>query len=292
MGMGEIKWFLLIIFCVMSAGTVAAEDPARPFKKISDAQKAALKADAEKAASRTEGKGKKAKKYTVPFAVVPHVKKGPAIDGDLDDLYKDAAQFTLQRNAGAGDIAKKYPAKVFVLTDPGYLYITYQCREPSLDPASYMKEELHKFDFQARFNRMSRIKERDQAMWDDHTWEDAYHEFLLQPGATRKHGDYYHIIVNTLGTLYDAFEVDEINWDPETKVKTKLGKKGLYLIEMAIPLNSLVPAGKKFPKLWGVNFFRFRHHVGEMSWSRSWKTHMPDRFGVLAFTLGLIEEAD
>ena len=64
---------------------------------------------------------------------------------------------------------------------------------------------------------------------------------------------------------------------------------GFYVIEMAIPLESLVPSGGPFPTVWAGNFLRLRHHVGELAWSNSEKTHLPKNFGTLLFVLGEVE---
>jgi hypothetical protein len=277
----------------MSAGGAAGESSGRPFKPLPEARKKLLEAEAKAAAeasSRKEGKGKDEKVIPGKAAVVPHMPKGPDIDGEMDELYSRAARLTMERNEGPEDMAVTHATEIYLLTDPRFLYIAFRIHEPSLDPATYMKEEVGKIDFAKRFENMSRVRERDQAMWDDGTWEDAYVEMLLEPGARRRPDDYYHIAVNTLGTLYDARDRDEINWDPAIQVKTKLGRDGWYVIEMAIPLDDLVPREQKFPKLWCANFLRMVHHVGEMAWSRSWKTHLPENFGTLVFELGAMEE--
>lgn len=264
---------------LLATATGAAEKGGlRPFKKVSGDALKALQQEAADLATKTKKK----------CVLIPHVKEGPKIDGVLDPIYEKAGKAKLDRNdSGPKDIAEKYPTTVHLLTDPQYLYITYKCGEPSLDPKSYMKAELHKIDFDAKFKRLSKLKERDQAMWDDHIWEDAYVEFLLEPGAKRLPGDYYHLAVNTLCTFYDAKDRDEINWDPQSKAACKR-HEGFYVIEVAIPLNDLVPADKPFPKVWAANFLRLRHKVGEMAWSKSWKTHIPKNFGSLIFVLGSI----
>ena len=280
----QIPASLCCLFLLSSADTTSlhaesAEPPSpRAARQMTAAELAALTEEANAVAVQSKLK----------CVVVPHLAAGPALDGDLDDLYESAARGPLERNSGAQDIAAKYSTEFYLVTDARYLYVACRCREPDLARKNYMEEELHKIDFAAKFQRMSRLTDRDQAMWDDYTWEEAYVEFVLEPGGERKTDDYYHIAVNTLGTLYDASHRDEINWDPATIVKTK-HHDGYFAMELAIPLESLVPPKEKFPKLWAANFLRLRHHVGEMAWSKTEKTHTTKSFGTLLFALGVVD---
>ncbi|MFC1479453.1 hypothetical protein ACFL6F_02550, partial [Planctomycetota bacterium] len=175
--------------------------PPRPYRELTPAEKTELEAMAKKE-GEAHMQGKKGKEKPGKVVIVAHVKKGPVIDGEMDDIYKQAAMLPMDRNdSGPADFGVTHKTTVYLITDPWYLYIAIECREPSLDPGKYMKEELHKMDFQKKFDRMSKLTDRDQAMWDDYTWEDAYCEMVIEPGGKRKTDDYFHIAVNTKGTL-------------------------------------------------------------------------------------------
>lgn len=267
---------ILIIFSLALSFPTIAEDSIRKGKETSAKELAKLKKIGEELT----------KKNKLETIVVPHMNASFKIDGGIDEGYKKAAKISLNRNdSGPKDIAEKYLTEIYLMTNSKFLYILFKCKEPSLDPKTFMKEELVHKNFEKIFKRMSKLKIRDQAMWDDFTWEDAYVEFLLEPGGEREVDGYYHIAANTNGTLYDASNRDEINWDPKILTGTK-HHEGYYVIELAIPLNELVSSEKKFPKIWSGNFFRLRHKVGEMAWSKSWKTHMPKKFGNIIFAIG------
>jgi hypothetical protein len=249
-------------------GVTADRKEPRSFAKASDAPAAQLEKEAEDAAKST---GK-------PAVVVPHVEKGPTIDGDLDeDVYKKAGKLTLVHNAGEDkELAEKFKTEIYLLTDPKYLYIAYRCGD------FYLTPDRLTGPVESIFNSYLRAREsrRDQDLGDEENIE-----FVLEPGAQRKSDDYFHIQVNNRGTLYDASNHDEINWDPETRVAVK-PFLNFYSYEIAIPLESMFAEGKSIPRTWAANFLRFRHKHGELAWSKSSKTHETKNFGTLLFELG------
>jgi hypothetical protein len=244
----------------------------RPFRKLSGEQLAQLNKEAEEIAKGTQK----------PAVVVPHVEKGPAIDGELkEDFCQKAAKISLVKNGGENEkLEQQYGTEVYLLTDPQYLYLAFRCDDKVLKK----DERVDPLETVFKWLCAGAVRERDQAVSED----DHYVEFVLEPGMQRKDDDYFHIAVNTLGTLYDAFERDEINWDPGTKVAVK-PCDDYYVIELAIPLASLIPRGQKFPRLWAANFLRLRPQQGELAWNRTPKTHLPEKFGTLVFALGMLE---
>ncbi len=88
------------------------------------------------------------------------------------------------------------------------------------------------------------IKERDGEVWKD----DEVEIFLMPPNA-----DYYHWIINSIGTFYDA-KVRSLEFDSKADIKTKVFKDR-YVIEVRIPAESM---GTKIAdgQVWQMHFTR------------------------------------
>ncbi len=87
-------------------------------------------------------------------------------------------------------------------------------------------------------------KERDGAVWND----DSVEVFIAPPGS-----NYYHWIVNSIGTFYDA-RMRDANFDSGAEIKTTV-EKNRYTVEMKIPAERL---GSKIQpgQTWQFHFFR------------------------------------
>ena len=87
-------------------------------------------------------------------------------------------------------------------------------------------------------------KERDSAVYSD----DSVEIFLMPPD-----GDYHHIAVNSLGTVYDA-KIRDVAYESGAEVRAKV-LKDRYVIEMKVPV---APMGRKIEdgQVWRMHFYR------------------------------------
>ena len=70
----------------------------------------------------------------------------------------------------------------------------------------------------------------DAVKKDSHVYLDDSIEFFINQG----NNDYYHFVVNSIGTLYDA-RIRDSSWESRVEVKTKV-LKDRYIVEVKIPL--------------------------------------------------------
>jgi len=195
---------------------------------------------------------------------VPFISCAPVIDGDLkDDVWEKAIKLTdFNRPLGASKtdtISAPEQTECLMLYDKENLYISFICKEPFLDRI--------------------RAKMRET---DSEVYLDDCVEIMLTP--TDKKEGYYHIGVNSLGTIYDAFLFDK-TWDSKATVKTSK-QNDRWIVEMAIPFESLGERPVKGNK-WYFNLFRARYAGGKPEFT-SWaiveiRFHEPERFWVLEF---------
>ena len=182
----------------------------------------------------------------------------PKIDGKLDDACWKAAGI-----AGAWiDVYTGLPAKpqpkAFVCYDEKNLYVAF------LNPESKMKDLV-----------------ADTEDRDGSTWTDDSNELFIDPSAGRK--DYFQLIVNTKGVLYDG-QGRGGDWDGTGTVKVHKGEK-MWSVEFSIPLSELGVKGSPKGQTWTANFCRNRQVTGEaeaLAWSDTGESfHNPEAFGKL-----------
>jgi hypothetical protein len=206
----------------------------------------------------------------LPFAFASHTSTPPRIDGVRDDAcWQQAVElppFMLSR----GNQAATEQTRAWASYDAANLYLFLECRESILDPV-----------LQQRAAFKATQTQPDSAVWDD----DAV-EIFLQPSPEK--GVYYHLIANSLGTLYDARcpqpGVYEVGWNSGAQIKTTVGDKS-WTVEMAIPRQGLAEGSFAEGDFWRVNLCRTQKPAGEYScWSPTGGAfHTPARFGQLAF---------
>ena len=91
------------------------------------------------------------------------------------------------------------------------------------------------------------VKERDGAVWGD----DSMEIFLAKPGDNN---NYYHLIVNTQGVLYDAINRDAA-WTSKTEVAIKK-EKDAYVYEIKVPVKEMSCDAVVPGQTWGMHFMR------------------------------------
>lgn len=193
------------------------------------------------------------KSYTARIVIAP-----PVIDGKLDD----AAWQDLGIASGFVSIPRAEKAsvetEVKIVSDGKYAYFAFHCIEPL-----YGEMKAYAID-------------RDKDVWQD----DSVEMFL---DTNLDQASYYHIIVNTLGTVQDADTRDGL-WNGDVKAAVQKGK-GFYDVEVAVNLESM-KAKVEPGATWGMNLCRNR--FPSKAESSSWAFvgtgfHNPDKFGKLTF---------
>jgi len=185
----------------------------------------------------------------------------PAIDGKLTDpCWQDAAvgsPFVLATDRALPEAQSAVKAA----WDAERLYLGIWVEEPMLDP------ELNMLDFV-----VARQTGRDASVFTDECIE-----IFLQPSAER----YFHLGVNSIGTLYDAQNYGEA-WDGDCEVAALRSTSGSYTIELSVTFASMGAAPEG---VWHANFARERTAVRELStWSGlTGAFHQPEAFGELRF---------
>lgn len=204
------------------------------------------------------------KLYVKPFTANEKI----VIDGNLEKPVWQQASSILLLPLRSDKCELRTDVKV--LKDNDYLYLGFECAEPDSN------------------NIAASIRKAD----DPNMWTDSSVEVFLNPSGDRK--NYYHIIVNASGGVYDTAAVrtgggSQFNqkWDSHAEVKTVTGKNR-WTAEIAIPLKYL---GNVNPDSFPANFCRNRiltgksGHIENYTWNRLLKTgfHEVENFGVIVF---------
>lgn len=165
---------------------------------------------------------------------IPKIPKGSIlIDGNLNEkwwnnslLIKD---FYLYKNK---DKKPKVETKSYLLYDEDYLYVGFICDEPYINEIS------------------ANIRNKDGSVWIDDCVE-----ILIDPDKNPQ--NFWHIIINTLNSVYDAK-----NSDSGFNIKGLLSavKKGnnFWSAEIAIPLLEICERKPVFGDKWGLKLCRER----------------------------------
>jgi len=105
--------------------------------------------------------------------------------------------------------------------------------------------------------------------------------------TNRDYQTYYHIILNSLGTIMDKYKDEDGNWDfgwsGPSNVATKV-EDTFWTIEIEIPADQLHQGRIQSGDIWGFNVARVR--IANASEYGQWtptygNAHRPDRFGFL-----------
>ncbi len=184
----------------------------------------------------------------------------PRIDGALNDPCWQSACTTSPFILATRPALPEEQTIARVCFDDERLYIAVEARESALEPALNMLEMVR----------------AEQTGRDAAVFRDDCVEIFLQPPD----GPYYHLAVNSIGTLYDA-RAGDVAWDGECVVAARRGTRS-YTVELSVTFASLeaAPRGR-----WRVNFARERTAVAELStWSGlQGSFHQPAQFGDLRF---------
>ena len=138
----------------------------------------------------------------------------------------------------------------YMCRDSKNLYVAFKCHETNLNP-----------DFSLTHKIIARSKIRD----DKNLWRDDCVELFIKTDIMSK--NYFHIIVNTINTIYDSSFLQGVKWDSRAKIKVAKNEK-FWSVEMAIPFSSLKKGKVRDGEKWLVNFCREQKSFAEDScWS-------------------------
>lgn len=184
----------------------------------------------------------------------------PVIDGNLtDSCWKRTKKASGFVQIITGEGLAPVQTTFSILQDKENLYLGIECQEPAM-----------------------RKMKRQKTEHDSNVYEDDCVEIFFDPGQTTT--GYYHFIVNSLGTQYEAESILGKVWDSFWRVGTR-GDKNKWTVEMAIPFASLGQVPQE-GDMWGFNIGRERYAEGlEVStWSLTrLGFHDPTNFGLLVF---------
>lgn len=159
------------------------------------------------------------------------------LDGRLDDpIWEPGPWYTHFTLSGEGLKAAEAQTRFTIAFGPTHLHFAAECFEPNMSKL------------------VTRVTERD-----GNVFRDDCVELMLDPTGNR--GDYYHLVVNPLGAVYDAQLTEggkkrSTAWDCSPQVAAARGERS-WTVEMAIPLRDL-NGSKETSGDWAFNVARER----------------------------------
>ncbi|MFB3895636.1 MAG: family 10 glycosylhydrolase [bacterium] len=197
----------------------------------------------------------------IPKAEIYFTNQPPKIDGSLDDqCWLSCNTMTPFYIYNTGKKAK-VQTQSFATYDRQNLYLAVNCSEPNMDKLKSGKVQR-----------------------DGPVFEDDSIEVFIDIGNNA--ADYFHLVVNTLGTQYDT-EISQPVWNGTWIAKTHKTNHG-YTIELQIPFTDLKTSMPSDKTVWSINFGRSRYtglKPEYTCWSCTYGTfHTPERFGEIIFT--------
>ena len=165
--------------------------------------------------------------FNCPFIDTP-----PNMDGILDDAPWEQAfkvsQF-LHKNGGQAEAE----TTVRIYHDSNAIHIGVTLAEPN------MKDLVAKFD------------QDDMAIWSDDSFE-----MVLDTGG--KKDSFYHILINPLGSKYDAIGAEK-NWNATGAIIKTARNSYNWTIEFTLPFSAFKLPKPQIGEAWAVRFCRERH---------------------------------
>ncbi len=197
-----------------------------------------------------------------PTVLVPKVKQGPVIDGDLNDkAWSESEELHFAINMGGATPKHKTFAKL--VTDNENIYICYKC-----------------FDSEAEFLIADEVG-KGNARWGEDTVE-----LFIDPYARKNAIKYFNMIFNPVGAYKLARSGFDYNWDPTSfEMKTKR-EKDFWTLEMKFAFKDLLDDPKTIPCVWSLNLLRARQPkfdkvYEDTCWALTNQnySHIPEMFG-------------
>lgn len=211
-----------------------------------------------------------------PVAFVRHVKKGPAVRGDLSDpAWKKAEPFALRYlDLFVDGKVEKNRTYIRLLADDEYIYVGFDCEE------DFMRE----------------IRAERDGVDPGGLWLDDCIDALFDPGRTETYR-YFYICSNVKGAITKRRLKNDLAWQPKSLLIRTARLNDRWRAEMRVSFKDLGVQPGEMPKLWGGNFFRGRwarrpvmdETPGWPNWDYAWRpnpigtAHVPEHWGFLWF---------
>lgn len=206
----------------------------------------------------------------LPFALAARTPAPPQIDGSSEETcWQGCAELSPFLLSGGVDLAGEQTSARLAY-DEENLYVFAECAEAALNPVLQKR---------ASFRAEATAPDAD-------LFSDDVLELFVQPSPAS--GVYYHLAVNSRGTLYDARCTaaggDDKSWSSGARAAARVGER-TWTVELAIPRQALSAEAFAATQTWRLNLCREEKPAGENScWSPTGGAfHTPARFGVLGF---------
>ncbi|MCK4624260.1 MAG: heparinase II/III family protein [Phycisphaerae bacterium] len=171
----------------------------------------------------------------IKMMIIRKTEKPPLLDGKLEEeCWKHGAQV---------ELPGKVKTCAYITCDQKNLYLAFDCPEPFMDKLL-----------------------RTRTAHDSKVWRDDAVDLIFDTPAEQ--GRYFYFALNCIGAKYDQktmvrpgeMNKNDVDWNPDWKAKTVLGKKG-WTAEVAIPFASLGVKPPEKGEVWKINMRRWRHAV-------------------------------
>lgn len=154
----------------------------------------------------------------------------------------------------SGERMSEARTRAWVFHDRSSLWFLFRCEGQAVDPT---------------------ITERDGKVWRDDSVE-------VMVGPSHSHGDYYHIVTNTAGIVYDGFNGDP-EWNGNVETRAEVDPDGWTAV-LRVDFSSFDAGPAEPGDVWTVNFCRNGPGKLRSSWAAvSGAFNQPKRFGHLIF---------
>jgi photosystem II stability/assembly factor-like uncharacterized protein len=207
-----------------------------------------------------------------PMLACTRAAEKPKLDGVLDDaIWQKAKPVTL---ASAQHDDEEWPACVGFSYDAEFLYIAVTCKKKG-------EEDLRSEsgDWRSKIGEAAGVGGTTRTRDGDLSAHDRV-EILLD--IDRDYATYYRFAVDHRGWTAESCFGD-LNWNPDWFVAAKESDE-VWTVEIAIPLEELVPATPKPRDAWAIGIQRTVPGLGFQSWTTPASTDiLPQGFGYLIF---------
>lgn len=209
----------------------------------------------------------------LPIYKCPKVQVPPIIDGALDDIAWSSVPSVNLLDCQNGSPTDRRTS-VRLCWDDNYLYVAFECCD----------EEIH----------------NSYSNHDDPIFLEDAVEVFLDPDCDEM--SYFEIDVSPSNIVFDA-DIDPSNGKPiDSPIPRKWSCDGIrsattidientiWIVEMAIPFDSIGRKTPEFGEEWRINFYRvdqFPAPAEYLAWSPTLTNpvsfHVPEQFGILVF---------
>ena len=198
----------------------------------------------------------------LPTLEVQSTDTPPVIDGNFGDSCWNQASRLGGFISTFGNWSRNQTEGLMTYDDT-HLYLAVRCHDTQID------------------GLVAKVREND----DVTVWRDDCLEIYFDPGNER--ATFYHLIINSLGTVYDAKCNAQGGRDEQWTAKYQVATASdgdTWVLELAIPFADLGVTKPTSGMAWGFNLNRERHRTEDYSsWSGTTAFNDPAQFGTIIF---------